>query len=39
VPYRYNSDGGDYERDNYVTLIITEDNKTLITEDMTEEKK
>ena len=38
VPYRYNSDGGDFKRDNYITLHINDEGKTLINEDMTDQK-
>ena len=36
VPYRYNPDGGDFERNNYITLFVNEEGKILISEDMTE---
>ena len=36
VPYHYNPDGGDFERNNYITLFVNEEGKTLISEDMTE---
>lgn len=36
VPYRYNADGGDFERNNYITLVVDEEGKMLISEDMTE---
>jgi len=36
VPYRYNPDGGDFKRNNYITLVVDEEGKTLISEDMTE---
>ena len=36
VPYRYNPDGGDFKRNNYITLVIDENGKMLISEDMTE---
>ena len=38
LPYHNNSNGGEFGRDNYVTVLITEDNKTLVTEDMTKKK-
>tara|TARA_B110000483_G_scaffold179208_1_gene211951 strand:+ start:758 stop:1210 length:453 start_codon:yes stop_codon:yes gene_type:complete len=36
MPYRYNPDGGDFEQNNYITLVVNEEGKTLIMEDMTE---
>ena len=36
VPYRYNSEGGDFKRNNYITLVVDEEGKMLISEDMTE---
>jgi len=38
VPYRYNSEGGDFKRDNYVTLYYHDDGPVIINEDMTEKK-
>ena len=36
VPYRYSPYGGDFKRNNYITLVVDEEGKTLISEDMTE---
>ena len=38
LPYYENSDGGEFGKDNYVTAIITEDNKTIIMEDTTKKQ-
>lgn len=38
LPYYEDSNGGNFKKDNYVTAVITEDNKTIIMEDTTRKK-